>query len=116
MNLKNSKKIMPNFIFRYSHAQYFDSGAFPLLPGYGMDICRYISCPYGQQCMNGMCWSTGTSSGSLGIEGNYGSYSPYALGGRGADLYNTGISALGPLGGDSSFVNSQIGTASMKCN
>ncbi|KAL3995595.1 hypothetical protein ACH3XW_26480 [Acanthocheilonema viteae] len=42
----------------YSQATNTNNLPLPLLTGYGMDMCRYMSCPYGQQCLNGVCWSS----------------------------------------------------------
>lgn len=61
--------------------------------GYGTDTCRFVSCPFGQYCINGIC----SVSSSLG---GYGSLGSNLGGSYGASLggYGSSLNGLGGLG------------------
>ncbi|KAI6184310.1 hypothetical protein M3Y97_00582500 [Aphelenchoides bicaudatus] len=74
------------FDSKLSSAQFYGSNFLSAMRGYGGDVCRFISCPVGETCVNGVC-------NGGGLLGNYygGLASPY--GGL------TGYGAGGLLGG-----------------
>uniref|UniRef100_A0A914ID74 EB domain-containing protein n=1 Tax=Globodera rostochiensis TaxID=31243 RepID=A0A914ID74_GLORO len=51
--------------------QYYGSNFLSALRGYGTDLCRFVSCPLGQYCINGVCQVNSVASGLYG--GGYGS-------------------------------------------
>ncbi|KAI1727302.1 hypothetical protein Ddc_04602 [Ditylenchus destructor] len=65
-----------------TEAQLFGSNFLNSLRGYGTDTCRFVSCPFGQYCLNGVC-QVSTAAGL-----------PYA-GGVGLGGYGAGLGAFG---------------------
>uniref|UniRef100_A0A183BWX8 EB domain-containing protein n=1 Tax=Globodera pallida TaxID=36090 RepID=A0A183BWX8_GLOPA len=51
--------------------QFYGSNFLSALRGYGTDLCRFVSCPLGQYCINGVCQVNSAASGFYG--GGYGS-------------------------------------------
>uniref|UniRef100_A0A915EN41 EB domain-containing protein n=1 Tax=Ditylenchus dipsaci TaxID=166011 RepID=A0A915EN41_9BILA len=49
------------------NSQLFGSNFLSALRGYGTDTCRFVSCPFGQYCMNGVC--TISAAAGLGTAG-----------------------------------------------
>ncbi|VDK17751.1 unnamed protein product [Anisakis simplex] len=83
-------------------------------------MCRYISCPYGQLCMNGMCMVTGTSGslsalgGGLGTGANsYGAYSNYNS--YGNSQYSTGLAGYGTMPMGNNLLGGGMAPSKCKC-
>ncbi|KAL3086634.1 hypothetical protein niasHT_037760 [Heterodera trifolii] len=59
------------FSVNLGFAQFYGSNFLSALRGYGTDLCRFVSCPLGQWCINGVCQMNSVASGQYG--GGYGS-------------------------------------------
>lgn len=70
-----------------SLSQYYGSNFLSALRGYGSDLCRFVSCPLGQYCINGVCQVNSALSG-LG-------YGGFGSGYNGLGAYGTGLGAYG---------------------
>ncbi|KAE9420328.1 hypothetical protein Angca_001509 [Angiostrongylus cantonensis] len=83
--------------------QFLGSSLYNALSGYGeSDMCRYISCPFGQYCWNGNCISTGSLAGTRNLDGMGALTSAASLYGMniGRGMYGaTGIPFGGGVGG-----------------
>uniref|UniRef100_A0AC34FVZ5 EB domain-containing protein n=1 Tax=Panagrolaimus sp. ES5 TaxID=591445 RepID=A0AC34FVZ5_9BILA len=82
--------VILNLIAKCSIAQIYGSNFLTALRGYNNDVCRFISCPFGQYCINGVCTATvgNAALGGIGYGGGGG------LDGFGYEETLTGSSGL----------------------
>uniref|UniRef100_A0A7E4UZU3 EB domain-containing protein n=1 Tax=Panagrellus redivivus TaxID=6233 RepID=A0A7E4UZU3_PANRE len=81
---------------------YQGSNFLTALRGYNPDVCRFVSCPFGQYCINGICTASvgGVGNGDysgLSTYGGMGGYGGGAFGGNGLGYGGIGSGGYGAV-------------------